>query len=230
MKTTRRGFTLLEVIVAIGIVALLSVLIYGAFHGMSRSRQGIKHVSDRYQQGRGALDRMAQELSGAFISKHGANNANLSSSLAVRKTAFIGKSSGGAARVDFTAFANQVLRRSARESDQAEVSYFLANNETRGQDLVRRLDKHIDDDPSRGGVIEIVAENVESFDLSYLDPLTNEWLKDWDTTQAAGQLDRLPAQVWIVVVLADGPGGTPITFQTKVPLPMQLPLTFANSN
>ena len=226
-----RGFTLLEVMVAVGIVAMLGVLIYGAFSGMSRSSSNIKHISDRYQQGRSALDRMTRELSSAFISLHGIDNANMNPGVTVRKTAFIGKDRAAGDRIDFTSFANQPLRRDARESDQAEISYFLVDNpDHQGVDLVRRIDKYIDDDPTRGGVVQVLAENVTRFDVTYLDPLTNEWVDNWDSTQPAAQLGRLPAQVWVVLEMADGPGGNPVKFQTKLPIPMQLPLMFADPN
>jgi len=223
----RRGFTLIEVMVALGIVAMLGVLIYGAFHGMSRSKRNIANVSDRYQQGRAAVDRMARELGASFISLHGAENSRLSSSLHTRETAFIGDSS----RVDFIAFANQPLRRDGRESDQAELSYFTVNDPDSGNfDLVRRLDKFIDDEPGRGGVVQVLAENIVSFEVLYLDPLTNEWQESWDTTSATGQLNRLPSQVWLILVMAGGPGDRPITFQTKAPVAIPLTLNFASSN
>jgi len=223
----RRGFTLIEVMVAIGIVAMLGVLIYGAFHGMSRSKRNIANVSDRYQQGRAAVDRMAREMGAAFISMHGAENARLNSSLNTRQTAFIGVSS----RVDFTAFANQPLRRDGRESDQAEIGYFTSNDpETGNLDLVRRLDKFIDDEPGRGGVVQVLAENIVSVEILYLDPLTNEWQESWDTTSPTGQLNRLPAQVWIILVMGGGPGDRPITFQTKAPVAIPLSLNFASGS
>jgi general secretion pathway protein J len=143
----------------------------------------------------------------------------------------VGKDRGSGDRVDFTAFAHQPLRRDAHESDQAEISYFLANSPDHdGYDLVRRMDKYIDDDPQSGGVVQVLAENVVSFEVTYLDPLTNQWVESWDSTQPAAQLARLPAQVWIVLLVADGPGGEPVTFQTKIPIPMQLPLMFADPN
>ncbi len=226
-KTGALGFTLLEVMVSIGIIALIGVLIYGAFHGMSRSRRNINHVLDRHQQGRAALTRMARELSSAFISTH----LPIGQMQITRETVFIGTDQAGADRVDFTAFAHRRLSRDAHESDQAEISYFGARDPDTGNlDLVRRIDKTIDEDSTHGGIVQVLAENIESFDIRYLDPVTSEWLESWDSTQPAAQLGRLPAQVWITILMADGPGGAPIQFLTKASLPIQLPLTFAASN
>lgn len=216
---SRRGFSLLEVMVAMAIVALVAVLIYGSFAGMSRSRDNMAAVGDRYGQGRSAVSRMARELSAAYISAH----IPFQQVQYTRYTAFVGRSD----RVDFNAFANVRFRANTHVSDQAEISYFTARNPDGGLDLVRRIDRSLDDEPTRGGVVQVMAENVTGFQLRYLDPLTNEWTDSWDTTQAAGQLGRLPAQVWLTVWLADGPRGAPIELSTKVPIPIQLPLNFA---
>jgi general secretion pathway protein J len=218
-----RGFTLLEVMVSVGIISLLGVLIYGAFMGMNRSKTNMDYVADRYQQGRQSIDRMSRELSAAFISAH----RPISQVQTIRETAFIGKDSSDSDRLDFTAFANQRLAANKHTSDQAEVGFFLANDpDTGNTDLVRRLSRSIDDDPTRGGVVQVMAEDVQVFDVKYLDPVTNDWVDDWDSTQPSGQLGRLPGQVWILLVLGNG-RGKPITFQTKVVIPIQLPLDFA---
>jgi general secretion pathway protein J len=93
-------------------------------------------------------------------------------------------------------------------------------------DLVRREQTPIDMDPKRGGVVNVVAENVESFDLKYLDPLTGQWLDSWDTTQVSGQPSRLPLEIKITLVIKGVPGALSETFTTKLMMPMQQPLSF----
>lgn len=222
----KRAFTLLEVMVAIGIVAMLGVLIYGAFMGMSRSRKNMEHVGNRYQQGRQAVDRMARELSSAFLSGH----QPFQQLQYVRETTFLGTDSRPADRVDFTSFSYMRLQADSHESDQCEVSFFAATDPKTGQlDLVRRVQKYIDDEPTRGGLVQVLAENIDSFDVSYFDSLTGEWIDSWDTVQAAAQLGRLPGAVWIKLWLNGGPGDAPVKFETKVQIPIQVPLTFATA-
>lgn len=229
-RHSQRGLTMIEALVSIGVLALIGSLIYGAFDGMNRSRKGITQMSDRYHQGRSAIQRMARELQMAFVSKHGDyTNSTVLASQQVRKTGFIGKDEGTFDRVDFTAFAHQRLAKDAHESDQAEIGYFSARNpETGATDLVRREDKFLDMEPAKGGVVNVLAEDVQSFDVTYLDPLSNEWLDSWDTTQATGQPFRLPTQIQIVLVLNGGPGGKPIELRTRVSPAMTLALEFAN--
>ncbi|WP_437306759.1 type II secretion system protein GspJ [Sorangium sp. So ce388] len=218
-----RGLTLLEVLVSVAILALIGTLIYGAFDGMSRSRAGISRISDRYHQGRAAIARISRELQEAFLSRHQPADKNI----VVRLTAFAGQDSSPADRIDFTAFAHRRLLRNAHESDQCEIGYFGSRDPERDRlDLVRREAKTIDTEPTRGGVVNVLAEDIESFNIQYLDPLTGEWVDSWDSTQPAAQLDRLPSQVWVTLVLNGGPGGEPIKFETKVPIPMQVPIAF----
>jgi general secretion pathway protein J len=227
---TLRGFTLIELLVAIAVLSMISVLIYSAFSGMKRSREGIQRVGDRYREGRLAMARITRELQSAFVSSHMATDL----SIVVVKTAFIGTRGTPADRVDFASFANVRIDRDAHESDQAEISYFgESDDKGGGTHLVRRVSSRPDLKPERGGRIEVLATDIDLFDLEYLDPLTGQWTETWDTGQAAGQLGRLPLQVRVILVLNDGRrsaagrGREPVRFATKVPIANQRALTFA---
>ena len=226
-RARSRGLTLLEVLVSIGILALISTLIYGAFDGMARSRAGLTKLDDRYQQGRSALARMSRELQSAFLSMHQSSQQ----SQWIRTTAFVAKDQGTSDRVDFTSFSHWRLGRDLHESDQNELGYFVARDPDRSDkyDLVRREQKEIDLEPTKGGMINVICEDVSQFDLSYLDPLTGEWSETWDSTQAAGQFQRLPVQIKISLVLNGGIGNAPIKLETRVPIPMQSAVSFAIS-
>jgi general secretion pathway protein J len=224
---SQRGLTLLEVLVAVGILALVATLIYGAFDGMQRARTGIARIDDRYHQGRQALVRMSRELQSAFLSAH--QPQLLTASL--RTTIFLGTDGGSSDRVDFTSFSHQRLMRNKHESDQNELSYFLGRDPDRGDkyDLLRREQREIDLDPTKGGVVSVLCEDATIFDVQYLEPLTDTWLDAWDSSQPSNQyqFNRLPFQVRIKLVLRGGEGDRPIKLMTKVSLGLQAPLTFA---
>jgi general secretion pathway protein J len=226
-----RGFSLIEVLIAVTILAMISTLIMTSFSSLQSSKQGVRRVSERYRQGRMALSRMSRELQSAYLSHH----LPLDQSLAVVRTAFIGQPDTPADRVDFNAFVNRRLDRDARVSDQLELSYYgVANPHVEGvYDLVRRFNPRLDLEAERGGRLQVLAEDIDLFDLEYLDPLTGLWTEEWDSREAVRQLDRIPLQVKITLVLNGGTRapdaaerGT-LTFATKVGLPIQLPLTFA---
>jgi general secretion pathway protein J len=63
--------------------------------------------------------------------------------------------------------------------------------------------------------------------------MTSLWTESWDTTQATGQLNRLPLEVRIRLVLKQGArsssdsGRGTLKFGTTVSIPSQTPLSFA---
>ena len=63
-RRNARGLTLLEVMVAVAILAMVAVLTYGAFDGLSRGKKNLGRVNDRYHQGRAALSRMTMRSVG----------------------------------------------------------------------------------------------------------------------------------------------------------------------
>jgi general secretion pathway protein J len=227
----QRGFTLFELLIAISILAMVSVLIYGAFSSMQKSKQGLERLQDRYREGRLAMQRITRELGSAYLSLHVPDNQQL----VVQKTAFIGTRGTPADRVDFNAFANIRRDRDQHTSDQAEISYFGSANpkDTSIIDLARRVSDRPDLEPTKGGRVEVLATDIDLFDLEYLDAQTDRFTESWDSTQVTGQPGRLPLQVRVTLVLnsgqrarADG-GRSRIRLVTIVQLPMQKPLNFA---
>ena len=218
------GMTLLEIIVSMAILAMISILIYGAFDALNRGKKGEALKAERSREGRGAIIRISRELSSAYLSMH----TPTLPALQTRLTAFVGQTSGSYARVDFTAFAHRRTESDSRQSDQAEVGYFVVKDPDVDDkwDLVRREQTPIDMEPWRGGVVNVLAEDVESFEIRYLDPLSGQWVEQWDTRQATGQINRLPLEVRVTLTLAHVPPGVQKVYTTKVMLPMQKPLAF----
>ncbi len=226
-----RGFTLVEVLVAVAIMSSMAMVIYGAFSGMKRSKEGVERINDRFREGRLAIGRMARELQSAYLSAH----EPLPPAQPVQETVFIGSLGSPSSRLDFTTFAHRRLDANAKESDQAEVSYFTQPNpeDPDRVDLVRRCSPRIDLEPESGGRLDVLATDVDYFALEYLDPVTGSFVDRWDTRQATEQLDRLPLQVQVTLVLKGGKRvksdeePSPIRLVTKVPIPINKPLAFA---
>ena len=215
---------MIEVVVAISILAMVAVMIHGVVDSLSRGKKGEGLRAERAHQGRETLQRIARELSSAYLSMHVPSNQ----ALITGKTAFVGRSSSQFDRVDFTAFAHRRTDRDSHESDQAEVGYFaLPDPNVEGKmDLVRREQTPIDLEPVKGGIVEVIAEDIEEFDVRYLDPTTGVWNETWDSTQVTGQPNRLPLAVSVRLVLKGVGDGPPYAYTTKVFLPIQQPLSF----
>lgn len=221
----RAGMTLIEVMVAMAILALISTLLYESFVQTSRNKQRVERDLDRNHEIRMGLERVAQELSMAYTSLQ----VNANEALRPMITAFIAKERGNSSRVDFTSFSHRRLYRNAHESDQNEISYFVTQDprESSQKVLARREQRRPDDDPEKGGQSQVLVENIKSFELAFLDPLSGEWVSTWDTTQAAMQSNRLPSQAKIMLTVPNVRGqGEDQTFTTRTWFPNTYALNF----
>lgn len=229
MSARRRslsGMTLIEIMAAMAILAIVASLLYSAFVQTSRNKQRIESELDRYHEIYSAIERISQELSMAYTSAH----RNPNEALRTMITGFVAKEAGGSSRVDFTSFAHRRLYRNAHESDQCELSYFVVNDpkNTAKRVLARREQRRVDDDFQKGGQSQILIEDVKKFELSFFDPLTSEWANNWDSTQMTTQPNRLPMQAKILITVPNVTGkGPDQTFGTRTDLPITYALNFA---
>ena len=230
-RARQSGFTLIEVIIAIGILAFLSMLIFSAVSGMHRSREGVARINDRYHEGRAAMTMITRDLQAAYLSL----NLPADQQLAVVKTGFRGESQSPADRLDFNTFSNRRYFLNSHHSDQAEISYFASvDPEQSGvTDLVRRISPRPDLEFDKGGRVEVLATDIDLFALEYLDPTTGMWSESWDSTSAIDQSARLPIHVRVALVLnggrreAAGRSRQPIKFITTVRIQVLGPLRYA---
>ncbi len=169
----RAGFTLLEVMIAIGIIGMIVSLIYGSFARTAESKELIEKGNDIYHEMRWALDKMEADLSTAYLT----TNEN-------SYTIFYGVNRDSAGRpvdeLHFTSFNHLKFNPEARESDQCEISYFVMENPENGVlTLYRREDATPDEDNTDGGEFYDLAEGIIMFNLRYFDGV--DWLDEWDS-------------------------------------------------
>lgn len=228
-RTRGAGFTLVEALVAIAVFSIVATIVFGGLSQTMRNREHVEAQTDRSHVIRVAMERMVREISSAYVSIHVNPNPQL---VAVR-TGFHGRREGRGSRLDFTSFSHRRLYRDAHESDQNEIGYFVANfRDEEGEEhhaLVRREQNRIDDDFERGGPTQVLVEDVEEFELTYLDPLSLEWRDRWDAS--GGEMNRLPAQVKIrlVVPAAHDPREEEV-YTTRAMVPIQWALNHAVYN
>lgn len=216
------GITLIEILVAMAVFSLLGVVVYGALGGSIQAQQNIEGVQERTREVRVALLRLTRELQSAFIVK----NANQITTEPLRsQTIFEAKQDGGYHRLDFTSFSHQRTQQDINESDQCEITYLVKQapqEEGGGYQLVRRESRRIDSKPTKGGFYAPVINNITEFELEFYDFEKEEWQKEWDTSNATAQLDRLPPFVRIKIAIKEGEGEK--EFSTIVRIPLTLPI------
>lgn len=211
-----RGFTLIEVMVAVAVLGMVSVSIWAATSQTAKTRDVVSDSHDRHHQIRTAFEFFTRDIASAFLSL---NRAQLEPT---HDTLFLGRDHGSEDRLDFAAFSHQRRYFDANESDQCEVAYFLADDpDVSGQtNLVRRESPILDLEPLEGGQYLVLVRDVAELDLQYFDFTMNEWQDEWDTTEATGMSGLLPHQVRMRLVVYDRKGDK-VTYGTQVPIPMR---------
>jgi general secretion pathway protein J len=220
-RLTRRGFTLIEIMIAVAITALMGAMVSMAFQTGFHAKEVVEGEADHYRMLRAAMNRMAREISSAYVSDR--YDAQRFRDQNDRPTNFIGESD----RLLFTSFAHQRLYTDAKESDQAVVEYSLQSSTEKGarsrMDLMRREDPNVGDRMDRGGSTDVLFEGAKKLEFSYWDSERKEWEDEWDTRRAE-QKSKLPTRVRITLVAADENGKeVRYTTQTRVMLNTELP-------
>lgn len=229
IRPSRAGLSLIEVMVAVAVLSMLMTLVYSGFVQTANNKKRVEARLERNHEIRMGLERIARELSMAYISAQ----VNIDPTLQPMQTAFVLSEKGGSSRVDFTSFSHRRLYQDAHESDQNELSYFVTDHPTdrSRKVLARREQRRIDDDPREGGEVQILVDDITEFHIEVLDPTSYEWVSQWDTTQAAMQPNQLPPQAKILITVPSLQGsGRDQTFGTRTQLPIQFALNHAIYN
>ncbi|MBP1683999.1 MAG: gspJ [Deltaproteobacteria bacterium] len=229
----RRGFTLIEIMIATTILGIIMLTVYGV---LSRALYAKNHSEDRaelYASGREVVLKIADELEGALPPTAG------------RNIGFIGIPGTGRTPSDAVQFALVVRRLygvSQNRGGRALVSYSLdPMQNTRSLFALRRQEQLLTDvatdDLNADSVDEAAAapapvafaayllDQVAGLRFRYLNPQGGEWTDSWDTTVQVptGQPPiGLPGAVEVTLFLADSQGGVH-DFSTIVDLPLYAP-------
>jgi len=215
------GFTLMEIMVAIAVLAMASMLIWTAFAQTGKAKKVIEQTNNRYHQVKVAMRRICSDLSSAYITR------NINPEFVTHESVFIGRNDDPDT-LDFMAFAHRRRFKDAREADFCEIGYYVEEDEEDRDiyNLVRRESRRVDDEPEEGGSKLVLVQDVLEFELSYYDPTMDQWEDQWDTTQVTGQPNRLPMQVRIRLVVR-GPRGDQLEFVTQTPIQMTEPVFYS---
>jgi len=168
-RATVAGFTLFEVLIAAGLLAMMGIILYAAMTVTMNGIRDAARMQERYHTARVALGRMQRELASAYLSKHQGENRTT-------KTVFLGKNN----RLVFTYMGHRRISKDAKESDQGVVEYVLERGaSSEGGRLVRREKVVIDDRPERDGRREVLADGVRKVVFAYYDIDKEAWVNDW---------------------------------------------------
>lgn len=188
----RRGFTLLEMIVALAMIGVLGASLVTATVIAFRARQSARWQTETAREASIALDIIQQEISAAL--------APAESSLLAG--AFVGSTSGTAdAPADVVEFYAMGRDAGAASDDPfAEGPRWVQialSSDGQGTVLVRRVNRNllasVQDEPAE----EVLLSGVRSLALRYHDGTT--WLDEWDSSEYG---NSLPLAVEVALELA----------------------------
>jgi general secretion pathway protein J len=173
-RSKTRGFTLVEVLLASTIGAFIAMVAMGAF----------KAISD----GAGRVDKSINMASGVrFAAKVIAGdleNLYRDSDLKNMKLAgsLIESSGGQVCDLAFYTLGVSRVRADEPEGDVYEVEYFLRSTDEKSV-LMRRVWPNPDKEAQPGGVLSVLAEDIEVFVVRYFDG--KDWQSEWPEEPSA---------------------------------------------
>ena len=215
------GFTLAEVLLAMAILGMIATLVWSSFGQMLGGRERATAIQEHYQNVRSAMNRMVREISMAFLTTHQSADKRTI-------TFFKGEDESPVDRLTFTSLAGLRLYRNANTCDQVVIGYYGEPDvdDPSRINLMRRVKRRLNEawDDDEEYVSYVMAENVESLELEYYDPIQKEWVDEWDT-MTVEKANRLPTMVKITLTVLD-PHGEPQKYVTKTQLFLLSPLNF----
>jgi type II secretion system protein J len=215
----KQGFTLIEVMIAMAILAVMSVLIFSSTTQTINSKEDTEKIDGINHSASLALGKISTDLQMAFL----VSSPDFLGSAGTIKTVFIGKED----QMNFATFSHTRYFKDAKEADFCEIGYFVENSkeESGGRNLMRRESRTIDDKPEEGGVSDPMIEGIKEFHLEYFDPKKKEWFKTWDSSQL-DFANRLPRAVKIEIKVDNPEGEEPFTYSTIAEIKLNVPINF----
>lgn len=214
----QRGFTLIEVLISLTIMALMMTIAWSTTASSVQTKKFFENYEQRNHEVRIALARMVEDISGAYISSNQAADLN------EPRTIFLGKSSGSVEELRFSSFAHRILWADANESEQTMIYYFGDGDpEERGQtNLYRRESRRLSSEgwEEVPAEVDVLVRDVTRVEFEYFDPKDDEWKDGWDTSGADAQKSRMPERVRIKITIEDGDGDE-VVYQTQARIMLQ---------
>ena len=220
-KPDERGLTLLEIMIALAVTAIVMSVVYGSLRAAGRSLQTLSVRNQLYRSTHALLDEMGRELACAFLSRNQATAGRARTYFYVEDRE---SSDMPQDNLFFTTYGHAISVNATGESDQSEVCYFARYSEKREElILLKREDVTLDEltcrdesldewderyeepptpvatgiHPERGTGYRLVGFQVKSFARL----LDEEPVDDWDSAQRG---NALPSRLVVTLTFQDG--------------------------
>lgn len=212
-QTTDRGFTLIEVLIAVFVGSIVLTILYASFFQVMKAKERVEQELELYHESRVVMSKMTTDLATAF--ERGIVTSESQDSV---YRYFEGSKEGDFSTLTFTSL-SRIPTPDAKESDQTEISYFvepIANSELFA--LMRRDNPRME--AETGGIQYPLSERIVGFTLSYvgsseLDLENEDITLEWDSNNT----QSLPDAVNINLIMRS-PRGEDLEFNSLVVIPV----------
>jgi len=213
-QTTNKGFTLIEVLLAVFIASIVLSVLYASFFQVLKAKEKVEEELELYHEARIIFSKMTKDIATAF--PRGSVN---SESLSAAYPFFLGSEDGNHSSITFTSL-SRTPAKDVKESDQTEISYFLEPAEDAPElfALMRRDNPTIGND--EGGTQYAISERIVGFKVSYLGAASiesenQELAFEWNSDEQSS----LPRAVNINLTMRN-PRGEDIEFNSLILIPV----------
>jgi general secretion pathway protein J len=174
----RKGFTLLEVLIAVAILSIVLTALYGTFFMSSRAMEDMDESMTKLQESRKAIDILRRELESAYYKGNDEKTF-----VKILDKDLYGKQ---ATQLEFTAFTT--LR-----PGLSKISYYMEEKDKK-RTLFKKIESAFGKEESEGTDI---IEDLEEFtiDAKYQD----KWVKTWDTGITNESLDEIKISLSVMI-------------------------------
>ena len=214
------GFTLIEIMIAMFILAVVISLVFGSLDGVLGSADHVNAQSDLLEMGQSGMDRITADLNALHIMNY---PRYIPPGIDDEENEALYRIEGGAvsmgglsfAKLRFASLAHLPLNHDAREGI-AEIVYYMLESEDDGYTLRRKDTLYPYPEFEEDENDPIVCEQVQAFEVVYFDHEGRE-VEDWDS-----QSDDVEyaTPVAIGIKLAVGDEQAPMVLSTRIALPV----------
>jgi prepilin-type N-terminal cleavage/methylation domain-containing protein len=197
------GFTLLEVLIAVAIMAGIISVVYASFFTSSRNVEQAEVIRDSTDMARTLVQKIASDVANAYVINP--------SSASIVPTVFIGKKEEAQTEdvksrhdsLTLTTLTNG-RRLNSKETELWEVAYYFKQKPDGSEYILMRREKRElskDVPAGEGGFEYEITDRVKALQLRYSPTgAATGWLDEWNSTNRSG----LPKFVEITLALESG--------------------------
>lgn len=218
IKDCRKGFTLLEILVALALFSLLLTIVYGSFRTIMASSDSLGRGTVQLEMLQGCLDRITSDIEAIYVSQPPAyEKPELEDPPDPYRVTGDTSHAGGDtfSRLRFTSLAHFSFD-GVQGEGVAEITYYV-HELADGNKLLRRSDHlYPYEEFEEKNTDPIICKDILTFDVTYYDE-EGEDTNEWDSESSEYQY-ATPRSIAIVLIV--GAKEKPVELTSRIHIPV----------